>query len=168
MDLLTLSIIAGIVVVIILIGFVGIPYLKTKGALTKQGTEATMTLLNIASVVLKNLNINDQTKSNVDTIFGVTQKVVQYVEQTMSDSDNATKKQYAVDATKEILGQLKIVLNSDSEKLIEIGIESAVNALPNTIVFNKIIQPTTNNVTGVSDIAKAISEGIKKNITNTQ
>lgn len=132
MEPLTLGIIAVVVILLVTIAFILVPYLKNKGLLNEQNTQAANQVLSLIGLVLSNINIgNDKVKSEAETIFNITQKVVQYVEQTM-DADGASKKQAALEAAKDILAKLNIELTPDNEKLIEVGIESAVSVLPKT------------------------------------
>ncbi len=133
MDILTLGIIAIVVAAVLAIGFVLVPYLKKKGLINDQNIDATNQILQIAGLILSSLDIkNEKIKSEADTIFDISNKVVQYIEQTMKAVDNVAKKQAAIDVIKEILGKLNIQVTPDNEKLIEVGIESAVNVLPKT------------------------------------
>jgi hypothetical protein len=132
MEPVTLVILVVVALIVLAIGFVGVPYLKAKGIINEQNTQTTLTLLNLIETVSKSLNLGDKTKTNIETIFGVTEKVVQYVEQTMTNETNDAKKKYAVDTTIDILKQLGIEVSVDNVRLIELGIESAVSVLEKT------------------------------------
>lgn len=169
MTTLSLVIIIGVALLILAVGFYIVPYLNHKGYLTLQNVNTTKQILGIAQLVLQGMQVNKGVKDQANTIFDITQKVVQYVEQTMKDSDNSHKKQYAVDATKDILGKVGIQLSDDNQKLVEVGIEAAVNALPKTnkaITVNVPVQeapvvpepklPDAPFYTGFTGIAPAV------------
>lgn len=128
-----LAIIIGIAIVALLIGFVGVPWLQKKGYLTKSSNETTAQIMELIGLILKNIDFeNDKTKSQIDTVFDICQKVVQYVEQISVNNDGEVKKALAVKLTIGILEKLNFELTDANKSLIEIGIEAAVNALPKT------------------------------------
>lgn len=126
-----------LIIVVILaavgIGYWLIPILKKNGILKEEGIKGTQQILSLIALVLQNIKIEDgDVKSDINTIFGICQKVVQYVEQTMKDELPEDKKLHAMQVIEGVLGTLGIELSDDIKKLIEIGIESAVNLLPRT------------------------------------
>jgi hypothetical protein len=126
-----LALIIGVAIVVILIGFIGVPWLQKKGYLTKASNETTNQIMELIGLVLKNIDFeNDKTKSQIDTVFDVCHKVVQYVEQISVNDDNEIKKALAVKLTIGVLEKLNLELTDANKSLIEIGIEAAVNALP--------------------------------------
>lgn len=128
-----LAIIIGIAIVALLIGFVGVPWLQKKGYLTKSSNETTAQIMELIGLILKNIDFeNDKTKSQIDTVFDICQKVVQYVEQISVNNDGEVKKALAVKLTIGILEKLNFELTDANKSLIEIGIEAAVNALSKT------------------------------------
>lgn len=129
MTLADLLLILALIVVVVVLGYILIPYFKKKGVLNDQITNTMNQLLEFASVVVNNLKTSEDVKDKATTIFEITQKVVQYVEQTMEDSSSNSKKFNAVDITTAILESIGIEINDDTQRLIEVGIESAVNAM---------------------------------------
>lgn len=130
MTLENLLILLAMTVIVLVIGFIAVPYLKSKGLLNKESVNTTQQLLEMVKIVLQNLKTgNEDFKSDTETVFSITQKVVLYIDQTMTSESNESKKDYALKTTLTILEDLGIQVNDSMEQLIEIGIESAVNAL---------------------------------------
>lgn len=129
MDLATVSIVALVVLAIFFIGFIAVPWLSKKGYLKKDSTKTTEQILQVVGIILKNLNINKDAKDQATLIFNICEKVVAYIDQTSEHDSNEEKKAFAVTCVNDILVQLKIDVNDDVKKLIEIGIEAAVNAV---------------------------------------
>lgn len=126
-----LAIIICIAIVVLLIGFIGVPWLQKKGYFTKTSNETTAQIMELIGLILKNIDFeNDKTKGQIDTVFDICQKVVQYVEQISANDDGTIKKALAVKLTTNILEKLNFELTDANKSLIEIGIEAAVNALP--------------------------------------
>lgn len=128
MDGLIIGIIS--VVVSILIGFVLAPYLNKKGFINQENLETTKQLLEISKVILKNSNIKN--KEITTTVLDVSSISVKYIEQTAKYQDAITKKKLAREAIIDTLKTMHIKITPDIEKVIEMGIESAVNSLPKT------------------------------------
>jgi hypothetical protein len=133
MELITMGISLLIVAGILGVGFWLVPFLKSKGYLNDKSMADTDQLMQLANIIVKNLDFkDDKVENTVKNVFAVSEVVVKYVEQTLKNQDNAAKKDYAVNAVKDILTKVGVVVTADIEQLIEIGIESAVNSLPKT------------------------------------
>jgi hypothetical protein len=125
-----LAIIIGVAIVVLLIGFIGVPWLQKKGYLTKASNDTAEQIVQLIGLVLQNIDFeNDKTKNQIDTVFGICQKVVQYVEQISVNDNGEVKKALAVKLTIGVLEKLNFELTDANKSLIEIGIEAAVNQL---------------------------------------
>lgn len=120
------------VATVVLVGFVLVPFLKEKGYVNEENAKQTVKLLEIARLIIKEMNIKDQKKNTAIDIFIVAEKAVKYVEQTMKYDSNEQKKELAIELAIDVLKHTNIKVTKDIEQIIEIGIESAVNALPKT------------------------------------
>jgi hypothetical protein len=133
MEWLTLGIILLVVVAVLGLGYFLVPYLKKKGIIDKGSAESTDQLMELIGAILKTVDFkNEKLENQVDIVFNITSIAVHYVEQVMTDAPNDEKKQYDVDTVQDVLAKLGVEVNAETLKLIEIGIESAVNALPPT------------------------------------
>lgn len=132
MEWLTMLIIIIVAAAVIAVGFLLVPWLRKRGALDKEAVETTKMLLELVGLIVKSVKTDPNIKNQIDIVFGVCTKVVQYVEQTMKYEDPQDKKLYAYSAVIAILDQMNIELTDENKRLIEIGIEAAVSALPKT------------------------------------
>lgn len=133
MEWVTILILVVVVFAIVAIGFILVPWLKNKEIIKEESINTTKQMLELIGLVLKSIQTdNSKSKDEIELVFGICEKVVYYVEQTMKNDGNDIKKDYAVKASKEILEKMNIEVTDDMEKMIEIAIESAVNLLPKT------------------------------------
>ncbi|MCY9737466.1 hypothetical protein M5X17_27575 [Paenibacillus alvei] len=133
MDTLSMLTLGVVLLIIFLVGFVLVPFLKKKGYLQSESIEVTKQMLTLAGVVLDNLNTNNtDTHKKAEAIVKVCERAVLYVEQTEKYSMNEDKKKLAVDTAIDMLEQMGVTVDEKVERLIEVGIESAVMLLPRT------------------------------------
>lgn len=133
--LMNLDLIITIVAVfgILAIGFFLMPFLKRKGYIKDTDVQLTGQLIEVVKLLVASTKFkNDETKDTTLLIFEITSKIVQYIEQSMTLEDNKAKKEKAYLTVLEILAELDIEVTEQRKKLIEIGIESAVNLLSPT------------------------------------
>lgn len=119
-----------VILAVVVIGFVVTPFLNKKGLLKDINLAVSSNALEIAQIVAKNSNYKDNDKTVA--ILEVAKTCVRYVEQTAKEKDNELKKGLAQEMIIDTLIQMGISITPDIERLIELGIESAVNALPKT------------------------------------
>lgn len=155
----TFLMVIGMLTLVILATFVAIPYLKKKGVLNQANVDAIQSVLSVAQLIVGNI----AGAGKVSVILKSAEAAVGYVEQTMKLEDNDAKKQSAEEATIKLLQHEGIVINDKMKELIEIGIQSAVKALPKTDNTNNnkvevkadLIEIKTDNV----EIIKTEVEG---------
>lgn len=129
---------ADLIVIVLLvamsigIGYFLVPYLQREKKLSEQGVGGILTVLELTKVLTSSMKLKEDSKEKVDMIFEVTQTVVRYVEQTMKHQENGVKKENAIQFVYDTLSYLNISINEKERKLIELGIESAVQQLPST------------------------------------
>lgn len=124
----------AIAILAVLIGFVGVPFMRKKGWITDERTQTTKQVLEIANLILKNIEMKDNdVKDKTLLVLQIAEIAVRYVEQTSATTrDNKKKKELAQKSVLETLQLMNIEITPDIEKVIELGIESAVNQLPKT------------------------------------
>jgi hypothetical protein len=128
-----LLIVISIVIGILVLGFFLMPYLKRKGVIKDSDAQLTGQLIEIVKLVIMNTQFkDDKTKDQTLLIFEICNTVVRYIEQSMRLEDSKDKKEKAYLTVLEILAELDIEVTEQRRKLIEVGIESAVNLLPPT------------------------------------
>jgi predicted transcriptional regulator len=123
----------GIAVLAVIVGFILTPYLKNKGILTEENVLVTKQVLEISKLIAKNLEYKDDSKETVIMILEISDAAVRYVEQTAGmERRNDAKKDMAVKSVLQTLKLMKVNVTDDVMKLVELGVESAVNSLPKT------------------------------------
>jgi len=110
------------------IGFILVPYLQKNKIINNSNVEKFSDLLILANYLVKGMKPNNF----YDVANKVALEVVNYVEQTMKDQDNETKKQHAMETAELLLDSLGYKITDDERKIIEVLIESAVSYLPPT------------------------------------
>lgn len=120
----------GVVIFAILLGFVLVPYLKSKGYINDKNTEVTKLVLQLTDMIMKNSEFKNKDKALL--VIDIARIAVNYVEQTSRYDSNEEKKEVAKKAVLETLKTMEIDVGSDIMRLVEMGIESSVNQLPPT------------------------------------
>ena len=118
------------VLVAFLVGFLLVPYMTKKGWINDKNAEMTKQLLAISKLIVKNIETDNKNVDNALLVFDVAEIAVRYVEQMAKDEPNAVKKEQAQKVVMDTLEKLNIEITNDIKALVELGIESAVNALP--------------------------------------
>jgi len=119
-------------VAIFIATFIAIPYAQRKGWLSSSNLEAAHKALEMATLALGSLSIGAGIAGKTALILKATEAAVGYVEQTMKLENNTEKRLHAQETTIRFLEQEGIEISDDLRKLIEVGLQSAVNKLPKT------------------------------------
>lgn len=129
MDASIIGILIGLIAV--LIGMCLIPLLKNKGILNKESIDATLQVLEITNLILKNANIDSKKKDDISTMVDITNIAVRYVEDAYRSEKGEFKKEVALNAVLESLKKLGLEINNDTIKIVDLAIESAVRVMKN-------------------------------------
>lgn len=106
------------------VGFIGIPYAKSRGWLKdSKPFEDTLDLIKLMSMVMQEIKPED-------VITKVCSICVLSAEQMFKAGDNAAKKAYAVDMAIKMCEELGYELNDNKKAIISATIESLVKLLP--------------------------------------
>lgn len=123
---------AIVMVIAVLLAFVVLPFLKSKGVNIAGGSATVAEILKVLRIILKNTDMDSKAKKDAEKVLEIAEVSVRYVEQVSKDLTNDEKKAMAVQTTLQALASMGIVVNEDLMQLIEVGIEAAVNLLPKT------------------------------------
>lgn len=122
----------AVLIAVLAVGYFLVPYMKKQGLVSEQGMKNISQLLELAKIILNNTKLKSETKVSAEKIFQVADIAVRYVEQVSQDLSNEEKKKKAIEVTLSTLQRLGFEATVDQKKLIEIGVEAAVNLLPKT------------------------------------
>lgn len=123
---------AIVMVIAVLLAFVVLPFLKSRGVNISGGSATVAEILKVLRIILKNTDMDSKAKKDAEKILEIAEVSVRYVEQVSKDLSNDEKKAMAMQTTLQALASMGIVVNEDLMQLIEVGIEAAVNLLPKT------------------------------------
>jgi Bacteriophage holin of superfamily 6 (Holin_LLH) len=119
-----------LIVLSVIIGYWLIPLLKNKKKISEEQLKNIEAMIQFSQLFMKSLNVSK--KEKMDIIFELSMKTVEYVEQVMKFENNDNKKKNAVELVRDSLEYLGYEVSEEDLKMIELGIESAVNLLPKT------------------------------------
>jgi hypothetical protein len=122
----------GTIVVLFLATFIFMPFAQKKGWLTPAGMEAAHKALEMATLAVSSVNLGNAAAGKTAMILKATEAAVGYVEQTMKLDDNEAKRLNAQKAAIDFLKHEGIEVTDELQKLIDVGLQSAVNKLPKT------------------------------------
>ncbi len=110
------------------VGFIGIPYAKSKGWLKdSKPFEDTLDLIKLMSMVMQEIKPEDNFMNVITKVCSI---CVLSAEQMFKAGDNAAKKAYAVDMAIKMCEELGYELNDNKKAIIGATIESLVKLLP--------------------------------------
>lgn len=122
----------GVGIVVVLIGFVLVPWLKDKGWF-KSGFATEKQILQLANMVVKSSDFKN--KDLYSQILTAGNHAVAYVEQVGKRDDKITNEEKFTLATEvafDILDVAEVRLTDEVMDMVEIAVEIAVNSLPKT------------------------------------
>lgn len=155
-------------IIILVLGFVLVPFLQKKGVSPKIIGEASG-VLNFLEKLTGHMNLG-VAQGRTNLILNVAETAVNYVEQIMRLGDNKAKKDKAVETTTSILSKFGVNVTPEDQSLLDIGIESAVNKLPQTnplTISSTPINVSTTPNTDANTVVQQIIQQIKNTPVNT-
>ena len=121
--------IIGIVVAIIIIGFVVIPRLQRKGIITTVALEGVEKVSYIAHNILGVLQLDSKTDKTISEVLDIVNEITEYIGEYIEHGDDEFN--ISLDVIGNILGKLGVKVDERQQNLIEILVKESLMWIEN-------------------------------------
>lgn len=113
----------GVLIVIIIIGLIGIPYLKKSGLIKQEDLENTEKAIQLANALIGVVKFDN--KDQIKSIFTIVETVFEYITDSIDDTN---KEKLAYTAIVKILGEMNVEITKEIQELVELAINSTLGS----------------------------------------
>lgn len=118
----------GLIICVLGTGLFFVPWLKRNNYIDQQSTDFTQELLELMKLLMYELNLKDETKEHAMNFFRIAEIAVDYVDANL-DLQGRKIEEVSYEKVLELLNELGIELTDQRKRLIEMGIQYAVDKL---------------------------------------
>lgn len=123
---MTLLIIGVVVALVIILGFIAVPYFKRSGLVKEEDVKFTVELLQIVGIILNEMKLKQEVKDEAVIVVEVARVAVGYVQDMMGDKTIAEQQESAINASIMVLNKMKIEVTDARKELVEITVKLVI------------------------------------------